>query len=120
MKTQDIDEATFDEIMSRIHSITNTRTQVELANFLGIRQSSISDAKKRRSIPPEWLLRLYWKKRANPEWVVIGSGGKYLQPTDPESNLSEVVLEIQRLPPKECTSQDLINELVRRALDSLN
>lgn len=79
MKTQDIDEATFAEIMGRIHSITNTRTQVELAEFLGIGQSSISDAKKRRSIPSEWLLKLYWEKKVNPGWVIFGRGGKYLQ-----------------------------------------
>ena len=41
----------FDEIFERIKIATNTRTQVELAEVLDIRQSSISDAKRRNSVP---------------------------------------------------------------------
>jgi len=85
MKTHDIDEDTFAAIMGRIHSVTNTRTQLELAEFLGIRQSSISDAKRRRSISSDWLLKLYWEKRINPDWVMLGIGGRYLQEAENEA-----------------------------------
>lgn len=115
MKTQDIDEATFAEIMGQIHSITNTRTQVELAEFLGIGQSSISDAKKRRSIPSEWLLKLYWEKKVNPGWVMAGRGGKYLQPSDPEADIPSIVFQIRKCPPEECSAQELFTELLRRS-----
>ena len=67
---QKINDVTFNEIMMRIHSVTNTKTQVELAKFLGIRQSSISDAKKRRAIPAEWLIKLLKYKSTNPDWVL--------------------------------------------------
>lgn len=43
----------FDAQMERIHRATGTRTQVELAEFLGIRQSAVSDARRRGKIPAE-------------------------------------------------------------------
>lgn len=68
----------FDAAMARILSITGTRTQVELAEQLGIRQSSISDAKRRQSIPDAWLISLYRLRQANPDWIMTGEGMPYL------------------------------------------
>ena len=48
----------FDEILDRIKKATGARTQVELASLLGIRQSSISDAKRRNSVPADWYMKL--------------------------------------------------------------
>jgi len=59
----------FDEALERIKRATGARTQVELAAILGIRQSSISDAKRRRSIPADWLIKLYRSHGLNPDWV---------------------------------------------------
>ena len=42
--------------LQRFFEAVECRTQAELAEFLGIKQSSISDAKKRKTIPPDWLL----------------------------------------------------------------
>ena len=42
--------------LQRFFKAVECRTQAELAEFLGIKQSSISDAKKRKTIPPDWLL----------------------------------------------------------------
>lgn len=44
LKNRDDEEKAklFQEIMARIRMVTETRTQVELADFLGIRQSSVS------------------------------------------------------------------------------
>ena len=44
--------------LSRVFEAAECRTQMELADVLGIRQSSISDAKRRGVIPPEWLIKL--------------------------------------------------------------
>lgn len=46
LKNRDDEEKAklFQEIMARIRMVTETRTQVELADFLGIRQSSVSDS----------------------------------------------------------------------------
>ncbi|MCH5278045.1 MAG: helix-turn-helix domain-containing protein [Desulfovibrionaceae bacterium] len=67
----------FDEMYERISFATNARTQVELANMLGIRQSSISDARRRRSIPTEWYIKLYDKFGLSLDWLRWGSGSMY-------------------------------------------
>ena len=50
---------TFDNAYSRIRVATQTRTQTEVAKLLGIKQSSISDAKKKNTVPDGWLITLY-------------------------------------------------------------
>ena len=41
----------YNETIERIKAVTHTRTQTALAEILEIRQSSISDAKRRQSVP---------------------------------------------------------------------
>lgn len=69
----------FEEIFERIKVATNTRTQVELAEVLDIRQSSISDAKRRDSVPSDWFLKLFEKFGLNPDWLKSGLGPMYLK-----------------------------------------
>ena len=65
--------------MQRIAEATGARTQVELANILGIRQSSISDAKRRKSIPDAWLVKLFRSHDLNPDWIVSGQQPQFLR-----------------------------------------
>lgn len=69
----------FDEVFDRIRLATNTRTQVELADVLNIRQSSISDAKRRNSVPSDWFLKLFEQFGLNPDWLKKGTGPMYLR-----------------------------------------
>lgn len=69
----------FDEIFDRIKTATNTRTQVEIAEVLDIRQSSISDAKRRNSVPSDWFMKLFEQFGLNPDWIKKGSGPMYLR-----------------------------------------
>lgn len=69
----------FTEILKRIQIVTQTRTQVELAHILEIRQASISEAKRRQSIPAEWYLKLFEKLGVNPDWLKKGTGPIYLR-----------------------------------------
>ena len=71
--------------LERIHAATNTRTQTELAALLNIRQSSISDAKRRNAIPSDWLVKLLRTRGLNPEWILTGQGSQYLGPVDGEA-----------------------------------
>lgn len=67
---------------ARIGKICGVKSQVGIAAFLGIKQSSISVAKKRQTIPLEWLLTLWEKVGANPVWILTGRGKKFLVPSD--------------------------------------
>ena len=71
--------STFEEVFERIKLATNTRTQVELAEVLDIRQSSISDAKRRNSVPSDWYMKLFEKFGLNPDWLKKASGPMYLR-----------------------------------------
>ncbi len=69
----------YDQIMQRIRFVTRTRTQVELAAILGIKQSSISDGKRRQNIPSDWYMKLFENLGVNPDWLKKGIGPIYLR-----------------------------------------
>ena len=73
-----------EDSFNRLCDITGCRTQTHLADLLGRRQSSISDAKKRNAIPAEWLVKLLRLKGINPEWILTGLGPQNLGPADDE------------------------------------
>lgn len=117
-------DASFDEQMERIKFITGKRTQNELANLLGVKQSSVSDAKRRGKIPSSWLVILMRVKNVHPEWILTGNG-PYFLPQQPEAGRYETGDEaaecradeeaLRRLP-----SRMLADELVRRIAVSQN
>ena len=103
--------------LSRVFEAAGCRTQSELAEFLGVRQSSISDAKKRGSVPADWLLTLLCKKWINPTWVLTGQGARMLQPSEHITSVPEKSAPIVvRCPPHDCTIDELVQEVVRRAV----
>ena len=64
---------TFEAQMARIKFIAQAKTQCQLAEVLGIKQASISEASKRGSVPASWLVVLVQKFRANPDWILEGA-----------------------------------------------
>ncbi|WP_407944186.1 helix-turn-helix domain-containing protein [Maridesulfovibrio sp.] len=73
-------DAEFNGILARLAEafcIDGNITQVKLAEALDIRQSSISDAKRRKSIPAEWLLKALEISGVDPNWIRTGEGPKY-------------------------------------------
>lgn len=102
--------------LCRVFEATNCRTQEELASLLGIRQSAISDAKRRGSVPSEWLVCLFRLRNVNPEWILTGCGPKYLnkdngQDAVPEAPNKTKSADVLRL----FSSKALADELLRRA-----
>lgn len=66
------DECGFYAAYKRVHAAAGTRTQVELAAVLHVRQSAISDAKRKKRIPAEWLRTLLTTHRTAPKWILCG------------------------------------------------
>jgi hypothetical protein len=106
----------FDDIMRRIHKAAGTRTQVQLAEFLGIRQSSISDAKRRRNVPDAWLVTLLRRKRINPDWVLNGAPEPQFMVASklPGVRLSELLEQARQEMATPPTTEELIHELQSR------
>ena len=68
----------------RIVQALGLASQSDLAITLDIRQSSISDAKRRGVIPGEWALKLYRRFGLNPRWVYDGLPPVFLtKPSSP-------------------------------------
>jgi len=107
----------FEDAMERIQETTNLRTQSALAVCLGIRQSSISDAKKRGTIPDAWLVVLYEKFGLNPTWIKTGSGAAYL--TGDPDRTGPVLEPILSPPPPEPTVTELKTALESRLGEGL-
>lgn len=95
-------------------------TQVRLAEVLGIRQSSISDAKRRNSIPSDWLLKALETVGVDPNWIRTGAGPKYRVLSDePSGALTYVEIEkrITREQQRELTVSELMEALTNKLPD---
>ena len=71
-------DSQFQAQIARIMFITGKSTQCQLAEFLGVTQASISEAAKRRQIPPRWLVTLVQKLRLNPDWILEAEAPVFL------------------------------------------
>lgn len=67
----------FEAVYARMLFAAGVRTQTELAKILGMKQASISEAKKRKSIPAEWCMRLYDARGISFDWQRFGTGPVY-------------------------------------------
>ena len=68
----------FQDAYERILQSTGLRTQTDVAAMLGVKQSSISDAKRRNHIPDSWIMTLFSKRGLNPTWIRTGEGPQYV------------------------------------------
>ena len=65
------------EQMKRLHHAAGTGTQQELAEYLGVPQALISDARRRGAIPGDWLAIVARSRNIDPDWVLTGRGRPY-------------------------------------------
>ena len=70
---------TFSAAYDRVLKATGCAGQEELAKKLGLRQSFITDCRRRGEFTPEVLLALVERYRLNPHWVRTGEGEKWTQ-----------------------------------------
>ena len=103
--------------LARVFEAVGCRTQVELASFFDIRQSSIADAKRRGRIPSDWLVKLLLRKSIHPAWILTGEGPRLLQPVDAEGNAAPPpVCPAKVQPLRESSLEELVAEVARRVL----
>lgn len=65
-------------IIRRMLAAARLDSQADLARELGVRRAAVTDAKRRRSIPAEWFLRLSRTRGINPLWLETGDGPTHL------------------------------------------
>lgn len=96
--------------LSRVFEAAGARTQCELAVALDIRQSSISDAKRRGVIPSTWLVKLLYVRGVNPAWVMDGIGPKFLAPSDDSADAN---YPCDSFPPVRAVDAAIVRKLLR-------
>ena len=71
-------EVEADDVLERLKEATETKTMFELADWLGVRASFVSDVQRRNIMPVAWLRLLVDRKSEyNPTWVLTGQGEKF-------------------------------------------
>ena len=70
----------FESFLKRVFLATGIDSQTELANILRVNRSAITQARKKESIPANWILQLFRIYSLNPVWIESGIGETYLRP----------------------------------------
>ena len=73
---------TFKIFYKRTSEALGIKSQLELAEKLGLNRSAISQAKKKKIIPDKWILNLYRLHGVNPDWIETGKGEIFLKHAD--------------------------------------
>jgi len=67
-------EYDFAAAYQRILDVTGAASQTALAKALGVKQSTVFDAKRRENIPSGWLVTLVERYGVSPKWIKTGDG----------------------------------------------
>lgn len=74
----DKDITYFERVYARIATLVNGQNQANVAAALGIKQSSVSAAKKKASIPSDWYISLYDRYGVSIDWLRFGTPPMYV------------------------------------------
>lgn len=72
----------FNAFFDRTCSSLGISTLSELAAILNVNRSSITQARKKNSVPANWLLALFRIHGLNPDWLEDGTGPQWLKQGD--------------------------------------
>ena len=111
----------FEAQYRRVFEAAGCVTQTELADFLAIAESTVSDVKRRKTIPSAWFLKLFEEKCINPHWIRTGQGCRTMHMLEPaiEGSPFAGAADTERGPAQACSTEESLAELLRRALKKL-
>jgi len=67
----------FNTTWERIRQVTEWKSYVECSNYLSIKPGTFAGAKKRGTIPFEWLMEISEGCGVTLDWLIRGKGGKW-------------------------------------------
>jgi phage repressor protein C with HTH and peptisase S24 domain len=85
----------FHTFFKRASSALNIRSLSELAAILNVNRSSITQARKKDSVPANWLLELYRSHGLNPDWLEGRDSPQWLKPGETDENQFFPVPKVQ-------------------------
>ena len=85
----------FNGFFARVSESMGIASFSELAAVLRVNRSSNTQARKKDSIPANWLLELFRSHGLNPDWLENGSGPQWLKPDGRSANAFFPVPKVQ-------------------------
>jgi uncharacterized coiled-coil protein SlyX len=70
------DDSGFDALFERLLRVTGVKTDSALARILNIKPQSVVAAKKRRQIPPGWIVTLSREYDVSADWLFFGDAAQ--------------------------------------------
>jgi hypothetical protein len=70
------DNSGFDALFERLLRVTGAKTDSALARILNIKPQSVVAAKKRRQIPPGWIIALSREYDVSADWLFFGDAAE--------------------------------------------
>ena len=65
-----------DGIFERIKEVLGAKNDTEVASALGIKQQSVTSARKRGKIPDGWITKIATDRSVSADWLLFGEGEK--------------------------------------------
>lgn len=65
-----------DQILRRMKESLGVKSDMPLAQFIGVTRQAISKARKTETIPPAWLLKFALEIDCSLDWILFGIGSK--------------------------------------------
>lgn len=85
----------FASFYERVAEAAGINSLAELAQILGLNRSSITQARKKDTIPASWLLQLFRRYGLNPDWLEKGLDPKYLRPELDDDNAFHAIAKVE-------------------------
>ena len=86
----------FEAAYQRVLEAAGVGSQLALANVLGVKQSSVWDAVRRKRIPASWLVTLVELYGISPRWIKTGMGEQFLTRALADMRQEELMAELGR------------------------
>jgi len=114
----------FKDTFNRIRLETEIQNQEQLATFLGIKQASVSGAKKRGQFPRAWAEKVAKRYNLRYEWIMEGIEPKRIMSNKDQEEINTLFDQIRFIFTKgshedRIKVKDIVNDIFQRTQNSV-
>ena len=114
----------FKDAFNRIRLETEIQNQEQLATFLGIKQASVSGAKKRGQFPRGWAEKVAKHYNLRYEWVMEGTDPKQIMSSVDQGEIDTIFDQLRYIfakasPADRIQVKSLVNDIFQKTKESI-
>ncbi len=114
----------FIDAFNRIRLETEIQNQEQLASFLGIKQASVSGAKKRGQFPRAWAEKVARRYNLRYEWIMEGTEPKRIVSNMDQEEINLIFDQLRFIftkgsPADRTKVKDIVNEIFEKTRNSI-